>query len=155
MSAFQAFLVRLLILKWPLVSGCAFLLKSVVRAVQISGRQGQLIRKYKTIPGHLRGRLRSSSWVGLTMWGTDLNAVLSRAVRSRTRLLTCYAAFSYSDAESHCVRFLDTSQWEVSRLAIMFSRFSLDRRGVLCVHVRGIDLTSHNWLELDAHLSMS
>jgi hypothetical protein len=143
MSAFQAILVHPVILEWPLLSGCAFLLEFLVTAVRISGRQLQLIRMYKTITGHLRGRSRSSSWVVLAQSRTELSAVLSKTVGSRQRPLTCSATFLYSDAESHYYgRFLDTSQ--VSRFTIMFSRCSLERRGILCVRVRGIALPSHN-----------
>jgi hypothetical protein len=106
------------------------------------GRQVQLIRKYKTIPGHMRGRLRSSSWVVLAQSRTELSAVLNRTIGSRQRLLTCSGTFIYSDAECHDVRLLDTSQ--VSRFTIMFSRWSLERRWILCVRVRGIALTSPN-----------
>jgi hypothetical protein len=63
---------------------------------------------YKAIPGHLRGRLRSSSLVGITRSRAEVNAVLSRTVRSRQRLLTYSATFPYGDAESHFVRVLDT-----------------------------------------------
>jgi hypothetical protein len=133
MSAFQAFLVHLLILEQPLLSGYAFLLQFVVRSVRISGRQVQLFRKYRTTPGHLRGRLRSSSWVGPARSRTELNAVLSRTVGSRQRVLTCSATFTYGDAETHCVRFLDTSQWKVSRFTVMvFLMFAGTERDALC-----------------------
>jgi hypothetical protein len=73
--------------------------------------------------------------------------MLSRTVGCRQLLLTCSATFPYGDAESHCVRFLDASQRKVSRLTVMFSRCSLERRGIRCDHARGICCDYKLWTQ--------